>query len=160
HESKLAEVLQPSSEIPIAQATGAIKIDANHVYVTPPNRSLALTDGMLMVAEIAKVEDRRSPIDLFFRSLAEAQGAKAICVVLSGTGSDGSSGLKRVKENGGLVIAQDPADAEYEDMPRKAIATGFVDYVLPARAIPKAIVDYANRTDGSHFAVPPSRQLE
>jgi hypothetical protein len=95
-------------------------------------------------------------IDLFFRTLAETHGPNAAAVVLSGTGSDGASGLKRVKELGGVTFAQDPQDAEYDSMPRNAIATGLVDYVLPAAAMPEQMLEYIG--NGEKIRLPPADQ--
>ena len=145
HDSKLAEVLQMTSDIPVTQVSQAVRIQADHVYVVPPNRRLEVVDGMINIHEITQTEQRRSPVDVFFRGLADAHGSRAVCIVLSGTGSNGSAGLKRVKEYGGLAIAQTPAEAAYADMPTNAIATGMVDLVLPVAEMPARIADYHQR---------------
>ena len=145
HDSKLAEVLQMTADIPVTQVSQAVRIQADHVYVVPPNRRFEVADGMLNVLGITQPEQRRSPVDVFFRSLADAHGARAVCIVLSGTGSNGSAGLKRVKEYGGLAIAQTPSEAAYGDMPTNAIATGMVDLVLPVAEMPARIADYHQR---------------
>ena len=145
HDSKLAEVLQVTVPMPVTQVTGRVPIEPAHVYVIPPNRSLTMADGALSVSEITRPEQRRSPVDVFFRALADAQGSHAACVVLSGTGANGSAGLKRVKECGGLVMAQDPTQAQYTDMPNNAIATGLVDLILPVEEMPAKIDDYQRR---------------
>jgi two-component system, chemotaxis family, CheB/CheR fusion protein len=145
HDSQLAQVLQTSAAIPVSQVTERVRIAANHVYVIPPNKSLEIVDACLVVKDITRVEQRRAPVDLFFRTLADTHGASSVCVVLSGTGPNGSAGLKRVKEYGGLAIAQDPAEAEYGDMPRNSIATGLVDYILPSADMPGKIAEYFAR---------------
>ncbi|HKO62122.1 MAG TPA: CheR family methyltransferase, partial [Pyrinomonadaceae bacterium] len=142
HDSKLAEVLQYVSPIPVTQVHAREKIHPNHVYVIPPNRNLEMTDGHVTPTAMIGLEERRSPVDLFFRTLAETNDARAVSVILSGTGSDGSIGIKIIKENGGVSIAQDPAEAEYKDMPKNAVATGMVDHVLPVTAIPSKIIAY------------------
>jgi two-component system CheB/CheR fusion protein len=142
HESKLAEILQTSSQIPVTQVTGRVKIEPNHAYVIPPNRNLGMTDGHLSLSEMGGQQGQRSPIDTFFGTLAENNQERGVSVVLSGTGADGAIGLKRVKEYGGVAFAQEPQEAEYDDMPRNAIATGMVDYVLPVADIPARIVSY------------------
>ncbi|MEA2174017.1 MAG: two-component system, chemotaxis family, CheB/CheR fusion protein [Blastocatellia bacterium] len=142
HESKLAEVLQLTSAIPVTQVQDRVRVVPDHVYVISPNRSLKMEDGHLTLSEIKRIEERRAPVDIFFRTLAESHHSRAVCVVLSGTGADGSMGMKRVKEYGGICIAQDPLEAEYSDMPRNAIATGLVDYVLPVSSIPSKITAY------------------
>ena len=142
HESRLAEVLQPTTPIPVSQVQDSERIKPDHVYVIPPNKLLAITDGHLQLSPITGFEERRSPIDLFFRTLAEKKDSAAVAVVLSGTGSDGSVGIKRVKEYGGIVFVQEPQEADYPDMPRNSIATGMVDYVLPVSEIPAKILSY------------------
>jgi two-component system CheB/CheR fusion protein len=142
HESKLAEVLQLTSAIPVTQVQDRVRVLPDHVYVISPNRSLKMQDGHLTLSEIKRIEERRAPVDIFFRTLAESHHSRAVCVVLSGTGADGSMGMKRVKEYGGICVAQEPVEAEYSDMPRNAIATGLVDYVLPVSSIPSKITAY------------------
>ena len=132
HESNLAEILQKTTAMPVAQVNETIKVEPNQVYVIPPAKQLTMVDGSIKVGEPERVRGRRMPIDLFFRSLADAYGRRAVAIILSGTGSDGTLGLKRIKENGGIAFAQEPADAEYDNMPRSAIATNLVDIVLPA----------------------------
>ena len=145
HDSKLAEVLQATASIPVTQVTHAVRIEPDHVYVVPPNRRLEIDDGTLTLSEMTQHEHRRSPVDVFFRALADAHGSRSVCVVLSGTGRNGSAGLKRVKEYGGLAIAQAPDEAAYADMPNNAIATGMVDLVLHVADIPARIIDYHRR---------------
>lgn len=151
HESRLAEVLAGSTAMPVAQVTEAVAVKPNHVYVIPPDQSLSMVDGHIAVTPRVRMEERRAPIDIFFRTLGETHHARAVGVVLSGTGADGSMGLKRIKENGGLCFAQHPDDAEYADMPRNSIATGIVDHVLSAREIPAklhAFFHHLERVDG------------
>lgn len=142
HESRLAQVLQSTSLIPVTQVRQGVKVVPNHVYVIPPNQNLTMTDGHLTLANMIGLEERRSPVDLFFRTLAEANDTRAVSVILSGTGANGSIGLKRIKEHGGVALAQDPNEAQYTDMPRNAIATGLVDAVLPVGEIPRKILSY------------------
>ena len=144
HESRLAEVLQGVSLLPIKQVRHRERLECGHVYVVPPNGRLTLSDGHIEVSQLASQEERRAPVDMFLRGLAEAHKAHAVSVILSGTGADGSMGMKRVKEWGGLCLAQEPSDAEFADMPRSAIATSLVDYVLPAAQMPGRIVQYAH----------------
>ena len=145
HESRLAEVLQTATRMPVTQARGQVAMLPNRVYVIPPNANLALTDAHLAVSPIDPAAQKVAPVDFFFRTLAEAYGPKAVAVVLSGTGPDGASGIKRVKENGGLAIVQEPAEAEYEDMPRNSLATGLIDYVSSVTAMPALIRSYQER---------------
>ena len=145
YESLLAQVLQTTARVPVTQVKEGVTIAPNHVYVVPPNKMLSIDRQSIVVSPMTRTEQRRSPVDLFFGSLADAQGARSVCVVLSGTGANGSAGLKRVKEYGGLAIAQDPEEAEYVEMPRNAIATGLVDVVMRAADMPARIREYHER---------------
>jgi two-component system CheB/CheR fusion protein len=153
HDSKLAEVLQLTSAIPVTQVQDRVRVMPDHVYVISPNRSLKMEDGHLALSEIKRIEERRAPVDIFFRTLAESHHSRAVSVVLSGTGADGSMGMKRVKEYGGICIAQEPLEAEHSDMPRNAIATGLVDYVLPVSSIPSKITAYKEHLGSIRIAV-------
>jgi two-component system CheB/CheR fusion protein len=142
HESKLAEILQTSSQIPVTQVRERIAVRPDHVYVIPPNQNLSMTDGHLKLTTMIGAEERRSPVDLFFRTLAETNDSRAVSVILSGTGANGTMGVKRIKEYGGVAFVQDPKEAQYSDMPQNAIATGLVDYILPVAEIPNKILSY------------------
>ncbi len=142
HESKLAEILQVTSPIPVTQVKEREEIKPDHVYVVPPDRNLAMSDGHLTLTKKIGAQERRSPVDLFFRTLAETNEERGVSVILSGTGANGSMGIKRIKEHGGVAFVQDPEEAEYNDMPNNAIATGMVDYVLPVADIPGKIISY------------------
>ena len=142
HDSKLVEVLQHVSNIPVRQVTEETKVEANQVYVVPPNKHLMMSDGSIVVSPNMHEEDRRAPVDIFFRTLANSHGSRSICVVLSGTGANGSMGLKRIKEMGGAAFVQNPREAEFNEMPRNAIATDMVDEVLPVAEIPRKILLY------------------
>jgi two-component system CheB/CheR fusion protein len=122
HDSQLAAVLQQTAAIPVTQVAGRVRVEPNHVYVIAPNQSLEINDGHLSLSEITRIEERRAPVDIFFRTLAQSHESRAVSVVLSGTGADGSMGMKRVKEKGGIVIVQDPREAEYDDMPKNSLA--------------------------------------
>ena len=140
HESNAAAILQMSTRMPVAQVTGRMKIERDHVYVISPTHDLSMVDGSLALVDAARPRGRHIVVDLFFRTLAEAHRERAIGIVLSGTGADGSGGIGRLKENGGIVMAQLPEDAEYDGMPSSAIATGKVDIVLPVAEIPERLV--------------------
>lgn len=131
HESTLAERLQSHTSMPCVQVHGRTLIEPDHVYVIPPALALSVVDGHLDVAPFSEPLGRRASIDLFLRTLADIH-PDGVAVLLSGTGADGTLGLRRLKERGGLVFVQDPADAEFDGMPRSALATGLVDVVLPA----------------------------
>ncbi|MDX1548417.1 MAG: chemotaxis protein CheB, partial [Rhodothermales bacterium] len=147
HQSELAELLQNHTRMPVLQVEDGTHVEPNHVYVIPPGTSLSIEGGVLRLSDPVKRRGHRAPIDLFFRSLAEDQGERAVAVVLSGTGSDGTLGLKAVKERAGITMAQDPDDAEYDGMPRSAIATGLVDVALPAGELARKLVEYSRNAD-------------
>ncbi len=142
HESNLAAILQTQTSMPVLQVNEAIKVERDHIYVIPPNKHLAMIDGMVTLSDPQQQTGRRIAIDLFFRTLAEQYGQRSVCIVLSGTDSDGVIGLKHIKAQGGVTIAQEPAEAEYDSMPRHAIETGMVDWVLPVGEMPKRLLAY------------------
>ena len=145
HDSKLAEVLQTVAKIPVRQVNRKTRIEPNQVYVVPPNKGLGVEDGHISIRPIKNIEERRAPVDIFFRTLAETHKSRAVAVVLSGTGANGSMGLKRVKEFGGAAFVQDPREAEFNEMPRNSIATELVDSILPVAEIPAQILGYRDR---------------
>ncbi|HEY6517940.1 MAG TPA: CheR family methyltransferase [Roseiarcus sp.] len=134
HQSELPNILATRTRMPVAQVVGRVALQPRHVYVIPPNRQLLATDHHLALAEFDEPRWQRAPIDIFFRSLAGQHG-NDFAVILSGAGSDGSVGIKAVKEAGGIILVQDPDEAEYGSMPRNAIATGMADFVLSVREI-------------------------
>jgi two-component system CheB/CheR fusion protein len=142
HDSKLAEVIRMVAKIPVQQVSEKIAIQPDHIYVVPPNQHLTLVEDMIVASPNIQIEDRRAPVDIFFRTLANIQGRQAVCVILSGTGANGSMGLKRVKEMGGAAFVQNPREAQFNEMPRNAIATDLVDAVLPVEEIPGRIIAY------------------
>ncbi|RZL35558.1 MAG: chemotaxis protein, partial [Rubrivivax sp.] len=141
HESSVAEILQKSTRMDVVRLTKATAIERNTVYVLPPTHSVLMYDGHLALGEMGKDRGRHIVIDLFFRTLAQAHKERAVAVVLSGTGADGSVGIAEVKEQGGIVIAQTPEDAEFDGMPCSAIATGKVDIVLPVNEMAQRLLD-------------------
>ncbi|CAN0625421.1 two-component system, chemotaxis family, CheB/CheR fusion protein [Burkholderia multivorans] len=152
HESNLAALLQKATSMPVLEVTSATPIQPDHVYLIAPSLELTMVDDYLHVAPSRPEEGgRRSAIDLFFRTLAETHRERAIGIVLSGAGSDGSVGLSRVKEMGGITFAQDPLEAEYDSMPRSAIATGMVDFVLPVPEMPQRLMDLWTTTREIHL---------
>jgi two-component system CheB/CheR fusion protein len=158
-DSLLAEILGRATQMPVVNARDDQPVEAEHVYVLPSSAVLTIHEGRLRLRHTGSGQRERAPIDVFFTSLAEDQGEHAIGVVLSGGGSDGTLGLKAVKENGGLTIAQgaNVTRPRFGDMPSNAVAAGFVDLVLPAEEIAERIVAYvrdwasldAKRSDGA-----------
>jgi two-component system CheB/CheR fusion protein len=142
HESHLAELLQPHVRFPVEQVNQTTIIQPNHVYIIPPNANLNAIDTHLRLTKLEERRQERAPIDYFFRTLASTHDGHAIAVVLTGTGSDGTLGVKDIKANGGVVIVQDPTEAEYDGMPQSAIATGLVDFVRPVAEIPASILRF------------------
>ena len=141
HESNADRIIQAVTRMPVLQVAERVPIEPNHVYVISPAVQLSMDDGHLEVITPQRPRGRQIAIDIFFRTLADAHLEYAIGIILSGTGSDGAAGIMRVKEQGGITIAQVPEDAEYQDMPLAAIATDLVDMVLPAAKIPQKLVD-------------------
>ncbi|HEU4428010.1 MAG TPA: chemotaxis protein CheB, partial [Myxococcota bacterium] len=130
HKSMLRDLVKRYTRMEVFEVEDGMEVRPDCAYIIPPNRDMAFIDGTLQLIEPTERRGLRLPIDFFFRSLAHDQHERAICVVLSGTGSDGTLGVRAVKGEGGLAIAQDPATTEHDGMPRSAIATGLVDYVL------------------------------
>lgn len=138
--SLLAELLGRHTTLPVQQATNGQLLEPNQVYVTPPNALLTIAQGALHTT--TPMPASRAPIDVLFRSLAEECGPCSIGIVLSGTGSDGTLGLRAIKEHGGMIMAQTLESARYDNMPRSAIALGFVDHILPVEELPVRLADY------------------
>lgn len=141
HESNAGKIIQTVTKMPVKQVNGTVPIEKNHVYVISPALDLTMHDGHLRVSKPKPKRGGQVAIDLFFRTLADTHREHAFCLVLSGTGSDGAVGLSRIKEQGGVTLAQLPDDAEYDDMPRSAIATGMVDLVLPVAEMPHKLIE-------------------
>ncbi|MBA1272284.1 CheR family methyltransferase [Stutzerimonas azotifigens] len=152
HESTADRILQTVTNMPVSQVTKPVPIEPNHIYVIPPASDLLMNDGYLRLVEPTRERGPQVAIDLFFRTLADVHHTHAIGIVLSGTGSDGSVGLARIKEQGGITMAQSPDDAEYDSMPRSAIETGKVDIVLPVVDMPQRLIELSSNL--KHLKVP------
>ena len=151
HKAMLGELLQRATAMPVREAGEAMRVQADAVYVIPPNTELSVARGVLHLAAPAEPRGMRLPINVLFSSLARDQGERAIGVVLSGMGSDGTLGLLAIKSQGGLTLAQQPESAQFDAMPRAAIAAGCVDVVAPAAELPQRIL---------LVAAPPQATLE
>src|SRR5690348_5980457 len=160
HASMMVDLLAGHTPMTVQQAADGMPLEREHVYLIPPGSYLSIRHGGLRLSEPLERHGARLPYDFFLHSLAEELGERAICVILSGTGGDGSLGLKAVKEKGGLVIAQDPAEAEYDGMPRSAIMTGAVDLVLPVGKISEILAKYGRRKELAPDDHPPDRLAE
>ncbi len=146
HVSLLPELLQKATEMPVFPIENGVSVKPNSVYVIPPNKELHILHGTLHLMELSKPRGSNLPIDVFFRSLAEDQHANAVGIIFSGTGTDGTMGLKAIKGEVGMVMVQDEQSAHYDGMPRSAIATGLVDFVLPPNDMPKRLIGYTERS--------------
>jgi len=151
HESLMVGLLGKYTSMPVVEAAEGVSVEANRVYIIPPNRYLGVSNGRLRLTGPVERGAQQTAIDFFLRSLAEDQQENAICIILSGTGSHGSLGLKAIKANGGMAIVQDPKTAEYDQMPRAAIGTGLADYLLAPERMPEALLKYA-----AHFFAGPA----
>lgn len=154
-ESHLSELLAQVTEMPVQEITGEVAVEVNHVYVIGPDQDLVLNGGLLVPQKPDKPRGHRYPVDSFFQSLAMDQGERAIAVVLSGTGTNGSQGLRFIKAEGGVAIAQLPDSAAFQGMPRSAIATGVVDLVLPPGQMAEALLNIARDT----FHIQPDAEI-
>jgi two-component system, chemotaxis family, CheB/CheR fusion protein len=139
HRSELVSIIAARTHMPVIEIGTRQHLEANHVYVIPPDRRLQMVDHEISALEFDEPRGQRAPIDLFFRSLAEKLG-DGFAVILSGAGSDGTTGVRAVKEAGGIILVQEPNEAEYSSMPRSAIATGVADFILPVRDLAKRLM--------------------
>ena len=141
----MPELLQRITEMKVMQAKDRAKIQADCVYVIPPDKDMSILHGVLHLFEPSASRGLRLPIDFFLRSLAQDQLRNSIGVILSGMGSDGTLGLREIRENAGLTLVQDPASAKFDSMPRSAIDAGLADFVAPAHDLPGKIIEYLGR---------------
>ena len=148
HESMLAQLLDRHTQLEVLQSEGGEKIAAEKVYIIPPGHGLAIRDDVLELTDFTQPRGLRRPIDDFFLSLASDQQVNAACVILSGTGADGTTGLRAVKENGGVCVVQQPETARYDGMPLSAVGTGLVDFVRPPGEILECLSTFFSRRGG------------
>jgi two-component system CheB/CheR fusion protein len=160
HESLLTELIQRQTRLPVQTIENGMAVKPNAVYIIPPNHDLAIHGGVLLLEEAPTVRGPRLAIDHFFSSLAQDQGKRAVAIVLAGTGSDGSLGIRAIKAAGGMVMAQTPASAEFDGMPRSALATGMVDFELPPPAMLAQLLPYARHAAGAPLPPPPAGSLD
>jgi two-component system, chemotaxis family, CheB/CheR fusion protein len=156
HQSFLPEILQRVTNIPVLEISDDIKVQPDHIYIIPSNKMLVASDGVLQLSpRITNKNQRNLPIDLFFASLAEVHQSHSIGIVLSGTASDGTLGLKAIKDHGGITIAQDEESATYQGMPNSAVQAGVVDFILSPELIPQKLTEitqviHVKNTDDIH----------
>lgn len=158
HNSELPQILATRTSMPVVQVGDAMPLQADHVYVTPPDRRLEIGDHHIAARPFEQPRGQRAPIDLFFRSLAEQRG-DGFAIVLTGAGSDGTVGLKAIKEAGGIILVQDPGEAEYGSMPRSAIATGLADFVLPIADMGRTLLELSRSKRQTAHSPQPDAQV-
>ncbi len=146
HESLMAQLIERYTDMPVRQIVGGEVLERDNIYVIPPGSGLSVRDGVLQLTEFKDPRGMRRPIDDFFEALAEDLGDRAACVILSGTGADGSRGLRAIKEHHGVAVAQEPEGARYDGMPMSAVGTGLVDFVRNANEIITCLRDFFDRS--------------
>ena len=139
HHSLLAEIIAKATKMPVEEVKIGVKIRPNCVYVIPHNALMAISAGLFTLTPRSREPGQHLSVNFFMRSLAQERKGRAIGIVLSGTGADGTLGLEDIKAEGGITFAQDPASAKYDGMPRSAVDSGCVDFVLPPKEIPKEL---------------------
>lgn len=142
HDSMLPELIQNKTRMKVSQVIDNMQVAANHVYIIPPDKELSIFNGILHLLKRKKADGIHRPIDAFFRSLAEDQGNKAVGIILSGAGTDGTLGIKAIKAEAGLIIVQDRDSAKFEGMPSNAAATGLADHILSPEEMPEQLMLY------------------
>ena len=160
YKSILADIVNRYTEMDVCQIEDKMKIQAGKVYIIPPNHHVLLEDDKLMLKEMDKKHGINLPIDVFFRSMKDNIAEKSVAVILSGTGSDGTLGIKEVKEAGGLTIVQQPDTADYDGLPTNAIRTGVIDYVIPVNEMPNAILNYIENEFRKKEIIPDDEKSE
>ncbi|MBK5273994.1 MAG: PAS domain-containing protein [Desulfuromonadales bacterium] len=154
HKSILTDLIRRCTRMEVSEVEDGVVVQPNCAYIIPPNRDMAFLNGTLQLLEPSSPRGQRLPIDFFFRSLAQDQHERAICIVLSGTGSDGTQGVRAVKGEGGMAMVQNLESTEYDGMPRNAIATGLVDYILPPAEMAAHLIAYATHENAGRLALP------
>ena len=158
HDSILTHLVQRCTRMQVLEVQDGMQVEVNCVYIIPPNRDMAFLNGALHLLEPAAPRGHRLPVDFLFRSLAADLRERAIGIVLSGTGSDGTLGVRAIKGEGGMVMVQNPASTEFDGMPRSALATGLVDFELPAAEMAAQVLAYVAHALGKHLLPPTPAQ--
>ena len=156
HKSILTSLIGRYTNLPVYEIEEGMEVKPNCVYVIPPNSDLVYRDGLLHLLKPTEPHGHRMPIDFFFRSLAEEKKEQAIGIVLSGTGSDGTLGIRSIKAEGGMVMAQTSESSEYASMPRSVIDIGLADYILSPKEMPAQLIAYVTQVFGK-ISYPPTR---
>ena len=150
YKSLMDELLARQTSLPIHVAIDQIPLFANHIYLLPPKKEMIVANAQLLLTDRANSDTLNLPINTFLISLAESYQDRAIAIILSGTGSDGSEGINVIHDNGGMVIAQEPSESQFDGMPKSAIASGRVDLVAKVADMPDALMNYSRHTDSVH----------
>ena len=145
HKGIMVELLQRVTDLHVVQVTDCLRIEPDHVYLIPPNKDMSVLHGVLHLLDMVQPRGLRLPIDFFFRSMADDMQQRSIGVILSGMGSDGTLGLRDIKEKGGGVFIQEPASAKFDGMPRSAIEAGLADIIAPVEKLPSSIIAYLHQ---------------
>ncbi|MFO7767174.1 MAG: chemotaxis protein CheB [Pelovirga sp.] len=158
YKSLMVELLSRKTDIPVQRAEDGMRVEADHIYLIPPKKTLTIFHRQLLLEDKKPRESNSLPVDIFLRSLAEDQGESAVAVILSGTGSDGTRGVRAVKEGGGLIMIQDEDSAKFDGMPRAAASTGLADFILPPQEMPSQLLaclrhPYTARQERQHEAL-------
>ena len=153
HDSPHVPLLATQTAMPVLEAANGMLLERDHVYVIPPGTYLSVEKGSPRLSKPQAPRGLRLPFDFLLTSLAKEYGKRAVCVILFGTGADGSTGLAVIKKRGGLVIAQDPSEAEYDGMPKSTIATRLVDLILPAADMPDALATHPHPLASGYSSV-------
>ena len=142
HKSIMSSLLEKHTSMKVHEIVDGTIVQPNCVYLNPPGKNVAIFNRALHLMDTTHIGPINMPIDFFFRSLAEDQGENAICIILSGTASDGSLGIKAIKGGGGMAMVQEPETAKYDGMPKSAIGTGLIDFILPVEQMPEMLLRY------------------
>ncbi|MGD0397292.1 MAG: chemotaxis protein CheB [Syntrophobacteraceae bacterium] len=143
--SMLGAILQKHTQMEVLDAEDEMRAEPNRVYLNPAGKDVGIFNGVFQMTDPVRIRGTSLPIDHFVRSLAQDLGGRSLCVILSGTGSDGTLGLRAIKESGGMTIVQDPESAKYDGMPRSAIEAGLADHILPVKRIPRELLSYVRQ---------------
>ncbi|MFH2059436.1 MAG: chemotaxis protein CheB [Pseudomonadota bacterium] len=145
HKSIMASLLEKHTHMVVREIEDGVKLLPNHIYLNPPGKNVAVFNRSLHLLEPVESSTINMPVDFFFRSLSEDQGEKAIAIILSGTASDGTLGIKAIKGEGGMAMVQQPDTAKYDGMPKSAVETGLIDFILPVEEMPDTLIQYVQQ---------------
>ncbi len=160
YKSMMAELLSKHTDMRVMRAEEGMEVQANHIYLIPPKKNLSINEGKLQLTDQDRIRGAVNlPIDVFLRSLAEDQREMSIAIILSGTGSDGTRGIRAIKEEGGMVMVQDDESAKFDGMPRSAIATGLADFIMPPADMAKQILSFVKHPYAPKKSEPPNALL-